>query len=386
MAPVKLCGSIRMRSIQTGTTKWKEGTFEIVEKDNKVTLMVQYNAGGIPKIFQLNNNIKNVAVRPSKGKLCCLMVTLKDSSFLTVDKIPSKDADDMKLYLESVQNGAHTAVKSSQGSGSFGGVLGNRSTQKDSNRQFTFTENQTSSKRGIVENKEEIQLRKVLGSPGRASAKNPPVTGISGNRVNISATPTTSTPHRTGLLENRERRKRTPPALEMNEDYPKENDSSTNNKAMTDPARKFLHSSREKQLNLKQNEENRTSGVLPLQSSSFYGTRASSKDYSASNPNLDRSNVLNQTPSAKRSLGFLSQPAPLSVKKMRSNQDYMGWNKPRIPFSTHPQQQLQGFTNLGNTCYMNAILQSLFSIQSFANDLLKQNIPWKKIPCNALIR
>lgn len=35
---------------------------------------------------------------------------------------------------------------------------------------------------------------------------------------------------------------------------------------------------------------------------------------------------------------------------------------------------------------MNAILQSLFSIQSFANDLLKQGIPWKKIPLNALIR
>ncbi|OWK12788.1 USP37 [Cervus elaphus hippelaphus] len=35
---------------------------------------------------------------------------------------------------------------------------------------------------------------------------------------------------------------------------------------------------------------------------------------------------------------------------------------------------------------MNAILQSLFSLQSFANDLLKQGIPWKKIPLNALIR
>ncbi|KAM3851813.1 ubiquitin carboxyl-terminal hydrolase 37 isoform 5-T5 [Vipera latastei] len=382
MTPLKLHGSVRMRSIQTGTTKWKEGTFEIVDKDSKVILVVHYNAGGIPKIFPLNHNIKNVVVRPSKGKLCCLMITLKDSSVLTLDKIPSKDADEMKLYLEAIQNKIQTAVKLSHGSGSFGGVLSNRAMQKDSNRQLPSLEVQTP-RRVIVENKDETPFRKVLVSQGRASLKNSPVTGMSFSRVNISTT-TASTPHRNGLLENRERRKRTPSAVEMNEDYPKENDSSSNNKAMTDPARKFLHSSREKQLNMKQAEENRISGVLPLQSSSFYGSRSSTKDYSASNSNLDRSNVLN--PSAKRSLGFLSQPAPLSVKRLRSNQDYTGWNKPRVPLTTHPQQQLQGFTNLGNTCYMNAILQSLFSIQSFANDLLKQSIPWKKVPFNALIR
>ncbi|KAF7241907.1 Ubiquitin carboxyl-terminal hydrolase 37 [Varanus komodoensis] len=203
MTPVKLWGSIRMRSMQTGTTKWKEGSFEIVDKDSKVTLVVHYSAGGIPKIFQLNHNIKKVLVRPSKGKLCCLMISLKDSSFLTVDKISCKDADEMKLYLEAIQNRAHTAAKSSQGSGSFGSVLGNRTTQKDSNRQFPYSENQTPSRRGVVENKDEIPLRKGLGTPGRASVKNSPVTGMSGNRVNISTPSAASTPHRTGLLENR---------------------------------------------------------------------------------------------------------------------------------------------------------------------------------------
>ncbi|XP_078184682.1 ubiquitin carboxyl-terminal hydrolase 37 isoform X10 [Callithrix jacchus] len=242
-------------------------------------------------------------------------------------------------------------------------------------------------KRGSLETKDDIPFRKVLGSPGRGSIKAVAGSGIAVTRTIPSLT-STSTPLRSGLLENRtEKRKRMlSTGSELNEDYPKENDSSSNNKAMTDPSRKYLTSSREKQLSLKQSEENRTSGLLPLQSSSFYGSRAGSKEYCPSGTNLDRTNVSSQTPSAKRSLGFLPQPAPLSVKKLRCNQDYTGWNKPRVPLSSHQQQQLQGFSNLGNTCYMNAILQSLFSLQSFANDLLKQGIPWKKIPLNALIR
>lgn len=292
----------------------------------------------------------------------------------------------MRLFLDAVhQNRLHAAMKASQGSGSFGTILGSRTSQKETNRQLSYSDNQASSKRGSLETKDEIPFRKVLGSPGRGPIKTVTGGGMAVTRTIPSLT-LTSTPLRSGLLENRtEKRKRMLSGSELTEDYPKENDSSSNNKAMTDPSRKYLTSCREKQLSLKQAEENRTSGLLPLQSSSFYGSRAGSKDYSSGVTNLDRCNVSSQTPSAKRSLGFLPQPTPLSVKKLRCNQDYAGWNRPRVPLSSH-QQQLQGFSNLGNTCYMNAILQSLFSLQSFANDLLKQSIPWKKIPFNALIR
>ncbi|PNI70898.1 USP37 isoform 2 [Pan troglodytes] len=314
------------------------------------------------------------------------MLTLQDNSFLSIDKVPSKDAEEMRLFLDAVhQNRLPAAMKPSQGSGSFGAILGSRTSQKETSRQLSYSDNQASAKRGSLETKDDIPFRKVLGNPGRGSIKTVAGSGIA--RMIPSLT-STSTPLRSGLLENRtEKRKRMiSTGSELNEDYPKENDSSSNNKAMTDPSRKYLTSSREKQLSLKQSEENRTSGLLPLQSSSFYGSRAGSKEHSSGGTNLDRTNVSSQTPSAKRSLGFLPQPVPLSVKKLRCNQDYTGWNKPRVPLSSHQQQQLQGFSNLGNTCYMNAILQSLFSLQSFANDLLKQGIPWKKIPLNALIR
>ncbi|XP_049985553.1 ubiquitin carboxyl-terminal hydrolase 37 isoform X4 [Alexandromys fortis] len=386
MSPLKINGPIRVRSMQTGITKWKEGSFEIVEKDNKVSLVVHYNAGGIPRMFQLSHNIKNVVLRPSGTKQSRLMLTLQDNSFLSIDKVPSKEAEEMRLFLDAVhQNRLHAAMKPSQGSGSFGAFLGSRASQKETNRHLSYSDSQASSKRGSLETKDDIPFRKVLGNPSRGSIKTVAGSGMAVSRT-IPSLSLTSTPLRSGLLENRtEKRKRMLSGSELTEDYPKENDSSSNNKAMTDPSRKYLTSSREKQLSLKQAEENRTSGLLPLQSSSFYGSRAGSKDYSSGGTNLDRSNVSSQTPSAKRSLGFLPQPAPLSVKKLRCNQDYTGWNKPRVPLSSH-QQQLQGFSNLGNTCYMNAILQSLFSLQSFANDLLKQSIPWKKIPLNALIR
>uniref|UniRef100_A0A8C9EH18 Ubiquitin carboxyl-terminal hydrolase 37 n=1 Tax=Pavo cristatus TaxID=9049 RepID=A0A8C9EH18_PAVCR len=332
MAPLKVHGPVRMRSMQTGITKWKEGSFEIVEKDNKVSLVVHYNVGGIPKTFQLSHNIKSVTLRPNGRKLCCLMLTLKDTSFLTIDKVPLKDANEMRMYLDAVhQDRVHAAGKPSQGSGSFGGVLGSRTTQKEANRQFSYIENQTPPKRVTVESKDENPFRKVLGTPARASVKNSSGTGAPSNRGNVAASPTSSVPHRTGLLESREKRKRAqPPSSEMSEDYPKENDSSTNNTAMSDPAWKYLNSSREKQLKLKQEEENRTSGKSGRQKDS-------------------------------------------------SSKSYVGYPVPGV---------MDGptFSNLGNTCYMNAILQSLFSIQSFANDLLKQGIPWKKIPLNALIR
>ncbi|XP_006881939.1 PREDICTED: ubiquitin carboxyl-terminal hydrolase 26 [Elephantulus edwardii] len=47
-------------------------------------------------------------------------------------------------------------------------------------------------------------------------------------------------------------------------------------------------------------------------------------------------------------------------------------------------RQWQGFPNLGNTCYMNAILQALFSIPCFGDDLLSQSVLWGRIPFNGL--
>ncbi|XP_018590953.1 ubiquitin carboxyl-terminal hydrolase 37 isoform X1 [Scleropages formosus] len=353
-------GAVRIRicSLEQGTTRWREGNFEIHEKDSKVSLCLKFSSGGAPKIFQLNQNVKNVVLGPMQNQIR-IVVSLKDSSVVTFDKVPVTLAQKMKEYLEKLKQGKSAVLKTTQASASFSGVLGNRSIKNDSSQHIPSVERQTASRRASLENREENTPRKPLGSPSRVMA----------------------TPIRGGLSENRsEKRKRLmTPESDMNEDYPKENDSSSNNKATSDPSRKFLLSCKEK---LKQSEEIRSSGPAPLQPSSFYSSR--SKDFSQSHSFLDRPTSAGQSPSSKRSLLFPSHSTPF--KKVRPSQDYSGWNKPRATILAQPQPPLQGFSNLGNTCYMNAILQSLFSLQSFSNDLLKQGIPWKKVPSNALLR
>ncbi|XP_030283745.1 ubiquitin carboxyl-terminal hydrolase 37 isoform X1 [Sparus aurata] len=352
---------IRFSSMDQGTTRWREGTFEILEKDNKVNLCLRFNCGGASKTFQLNQNVKTISQNLNR-----IQLTLKDSSAITLDKMPPTLVQRTREYLEKLKQ-TKTILKSSHGSANFS-VLGNRSVKNEtspSGERQTPNIFQTTPRRQSAEGREDTTPRKPLGSPSRAA----------------------STPTRTGLSENRsEKRKRLLNSeSDLTEDYPKENDSSSNNKATSDPSRKFLLSCKEK---LKQAEENRSSAPLastPLQPTSFYGSRSVTKDYSQSHAFLDRPSSTAQSTSVKRSLMLPNHSTPF--KKVRpSSVDYGGWNKQRPSTLAQPQPPLQGFSNLGNTCYMNAILQSLFSLPSFSNDMLKQGISWKKVPINALLR
>uniref|UniRef100_A0A3Q2Z3E2 Ubiquitin carboxyl-terminal hydrolase n=1 Tax=Hippocampus comes TaxID=109280 RepID=A0A3Q2Z3E2_HIPCM len=347
---------VRYTGSDVSVSRWKEGTFEILEKDTKVNLCLKFNSGGAGKTFQLNQNVKKVSLATNK-----ITLILKDNRIITLDQMSSTLARKTNDYLEKLMQGKTSILKSSHGSVNFS--LPTRRSLK--NEIGSPGERQTATRRQSAEGREDSTPRKPLGSPSRAA----------------------STPTRTGFSENRsEKRKRLLTSEnDLTEDYPKENDSSSNNKATLEPSRKFLLSCKDK---LKQAEDNRSLAPLgsttPLQPTSFYSSRSVTKDYSQSHSFSERPSSTSVTPTAKRSLLLPNHSTP--SKKVRPSVDYGGWNKQRPTTATQSQPPLQGFSNLGNTCYMNAILQSLFSLPSFSNDMLRQSIPWKRVPINALLR
>lgn len=115
------------------------------------------------------------------------------------------------------------------------------------------------------------------------------------------------------------------------------------------PSEQFLQRSSEK-----------SRQCLGTLSSSFYGKSSAQPQFSSTPKWL-----------SKRTPGMMPDPTPNKRARLSDSIPYTMKMKPSQPAdNTNQQQTLQGFSNLGNTCYMNAILQSLFGLETFSSDLM----------------
>ncbi|CAM9286115.1 unnamed protein product [Lampetra planeri] len=394
---ISVAGEIRIFTEQTGMTKWKDGVVEVVEKDTKSTLVVRFKAGGPTKTFTLTENVKSVRVSDHKEH-SRIMITLLDSSNITVQYAMLGQVQWLSQYLKDVEKNPNRDGKSISGSSPLSGVLGKRTSQRDAKRHYD-TENRTPNKRPTAEGSAETPVKRTQGPPGRT----PRVQHLSGSQGNVqgskglpSLSPNntaTSSTARASLSEPRnDKRKRTlTPEEEITNDYPKENDSSRQALIfILDHSTCFsilcvFNKLTYHNLFLCQRCPNLMPSVMPLQTTtSFYG-QTGTREFSSPSPFSERSCLGSQFPAAKRSLGLVTPHTATACKKIKSTSDFVGWNKSK-PFLSTQQPQLQGFSNLGNTCYMNAILQSLFALHSFTSDMLRQGIPWNRVPPNSLLR
>ncbi|XP_046543809.1 LOW QUALITY PROTEIN: ubiquitin carboxyl-terminal hydrolase 37-like [Haliotis rubra] len=119
------------------------------------------------------------------------------------------------------------------------------------------------------------------------------------------------------------------------------------------PAEKFL----------KQGQDKSRETLKSFAASGFYSSTP------ASHTQKMYSRTCESSGSAKRPGMMPLNPTPQKRPRLLSDLNY-SWGKKVSQDSSNQQQSLLGFSNIGNTCYMNAILQSLFGLNPFSNDLL----------------
>ncbi|XP_004485051.2 ubiquitin carboxyl-terminal hydrolase 29 [Dasypus novemcinctus] len=342
MTSLKVNGFVQIWSKKSRMTKSKEAFIEVVGREKEIRLVVSFKYEQLIRIFQLKNNIKSVVLRHRRDKQNHLHLAFRNNCSLFINKLSYRDAKELKTFLDTVhQNKFQTPMKLD----SDGGAFDRRITQKKISKTPLHKASDLLSYRSF-------NTKKRIGTP--VLQKIPSLMSES------------STFERSGLLENQcgQGKRMLSSCLEVNEDFLKEYNPILK-KHKTDSLT-YINSNKEKQFNLKEVEMD---GTLKH--------RLSLKSNSPGNANLDEAAFSVQTLYAKGSLEL-----PLGPKH---SQNDPGQNKPQVPHDSYPEPRWQGFPNLGNTCYMNAILQSLFAIPSFASDLLRQGVPWENIPYDAFI-
>ncbi|XP_004686007.1 PREDICTED: ubiquitin carboxyl-terminal hydrolase 26 [Condylura cristata] len=330
MASLMIHGFVQMWNRNAGMSKSKEAFIETVG-GKKFKLVIYFKSGGCTT-FQLSNNIKNVLHRSYGDNQEHLHLIFKNNNFLFVERLSSTDAKELKEFLDKVHQKRLQPSQVPVG---------------DENDTTSTTKEQKSNK---TSPSKECKKESSESLEKKEGSKIPNFRDMS-LFASISSTLT-----RKGFQIHCEKRK-VSSETEMNQTSMGGSESVGLKKAKRNPFKNGNH-------NIKKERRKKILEFKP-----------SFKIKSTGNAYLDGIGLL-QALSEKIYLALLSDPA--------YKEDDPGWGGFEITLDFYPEKLWQGLPNVGNSCYMNAVLQSLFSIPPFANDLLSWGFPWGKSSLDVL--
>ncbi|KAL6093428.1 hypothetical protein STEG23_029213 [Scotinomys teguina] len=336
MAPLKIHGFVQIRSKNrskhTRASQWKEAVIQIVERKQKVNLVVSFKLEGRSRVFQLGDNVAGVVVSCGETGVHHLHLTLKDDTSLLIDKLSSIDVERLKSLLDSFHPCESQQLEES------------KSSQHDLESSDPFCRKHEDSVCGSLNTTQES------GSP------------ISMKMPLLWSTSSSSHVEKERVeRQSMKRKRKSAPSVEIIEDILEVSNPEPEKKSKTYNSRN-KRCKGEKPMALRDQEKLNIWKLEPAFSPS-----------TCWRPNLDDTILPTLTWSDESGSKF--------------SQETQTYNEVQPPLETYAKQlKREGFPNLGNTCYMNSILQSVFGIPTFAKDLLTQGIPWEKVSYDDLIK
>ncbi|XP_075394588.1 ubiquitin carboxyl-terminal hydrolase 26 [Tenrec ecaudatus] len=331
MTTLLVPGSVQIWTKKNGLSKSKGAYIEIVEEDEKVRMVIHFSTEDSIKDFPLTNNVREIVYRLDEEGQNHLHITFQNNSFLYIGQLAYSDAVQLKSILDRVQKkedppsaGSPQDIGSSSSTTAQEGALASaqrRGGNSQSGSLAAALERELSSLLAACL----LDAHTVSSERGRGKSKKK-----SSRRIKEAKT------YRYLLIK-----------------------------------KLSVHPVRYVTLHLEK----------PL---AFKGFRQNAKLKFAAqfDPSSGESSALDKT-QQMRAVSFSNLLSHLFEPPYQQD-GLESWEEAELCFAFCPDKQWQGFPNTGNTCYMNAVLQSLFSIPSFCDDLLSQSLQWGQVPFNDL--
>ncbi|XP_034340607.1 ubiquitin carboxyl-terminal hydrolase 26 [Arvicanthis niloticus] len=328
MDPVLIHAQVQLWNAKAGMSKSRGALIETFIGKREVKLILYFNTGKI-KALQLHNNIKSVVLRTYGEDQNYLHLTFKNNDFLFVEKLTTTDARRLKRFLDKIyQSGLRAARRSDERSRE-----PSTSTQELSGSSPPEVHLKTSSK--CFESAKESEMCMFRDLPVHPSSS-----------ASLSS----------GLVETQLiKRKRFLP------DSDKKEKQSNLRGSIRDFETNLVVSI--------SNEKGKERGVRAVEiSKAGFGFPLETNYPEDSAVNVRDLNDL---------ITKLFSPVLLEIHYIENG---LEWHEYMKIFLLYPEKSWQGLPNVGNTCYINVVLQSLCSIPLFVNDLFNQGFPWAKPP------